>query len=44
MRSVPWAKRPADETELTLQDLGAIFVAFAVGVIALTVMVRVIAF
>jgi hypothetical protein len=44
VRSVPWAKRPADETELALEDLGAIFLAFAAGVIAVIVMVRVVAF
>jgi len=44
VRSVPWAKRPADDVELSLEDIGAILLAFAVGAIALIAMVRLIAF
>lgn len=44
MRSAPWAKRPAEETELSLEDVGAIVLAFAVGMIALIAVVRLIAF
>ena len=44
MRSAPWAKRSAQETELTAEDVGAIVLAFAVGMIALIAVVRLIAF